>query len=321
MTGMRSFGWNVAERLRSLGFPADFAAAVGSCADTPYLSRRMLGYLNSASPRKEEDVADELLIIREDRDRFREKMINRRRKKPMNDRFLRGFSIDWTARGLRESYVAGIPSLQSLREMAFTCGITFFCGENGSGKSTLLEALAIACGLNPEGGTQNYRFSTYDDYSRLSEAIRLSRGISRPERSYFLRAESFFNMATAALREYNPDGRMPDYHARSHGESFLDFILDNRGAGLYLMDEPEAALSPQRQLELLVYLVQASRAGSQFIIATHSPLLLGTPGAEIWSFDDTVHPVSYRDTGSFQIMDLFLNNRERFLRELLREND
>ena len=87
------------------------------------------------------------------------------------------------------------------------------------------------------------------------------------------------------------------------------------------MDEPEAALSPQRQLELLVYLVQASRAGSQFIIATHSPLLLGTPGAEIWSFDDTVHPVSYRDTGSFQIMDLFLNNRERFLRELLREND
>ena len=135
-----------------------------------------------------------------------------------------------------------------------------------------------------------------------------------------LRAESFYNVATAALKEYNHDGAMPDYHARSHGESFMDFILDNRREGLYLMDEPEAALSPQKQLELLVYLVQMCRAGSQFIIATHSPILLGAPDAEIWCFDGTIHPIEYEQTDSYRIMSLFVHNRERMLRELFRED-
>ena len=133
--------------------------------------------------------------------------------------YIRSFSIDWSGE-IGRSYVADIEAIRALDSFTFQKNITFFAGENGSGKSTLLEALAIACGLNPEGGTANYNFSTYDDYSELGSAITLCRGISRPEWSYFLRAESFYNVASAAVREYN----LTDYHARSHGESFLEFI-------------------------------------------------------------------------------------------------
>lgn len=216
------------------------------------------------------------------------------------------------------SYVADIEAIRVLDSFTFQKNITFFAGENGSGKSTLLEALAIACGLNPEGGTANYNFSTYDDYSELGSAITLCRGISRPEWSYFLRAESFYNVASAAVREYN----LTDYHARSHGESFLEFIQSVDVPGLYFMDEPEAALSPQRQLTLLIYLVRMAQRGSQFVIATHSPILLGTPDADIYSFDDgRVQKVSYEETDSYQITKMFIENRSYLLERLLRDEE
>ena len=229
--------------------------------------------------------------------------------------YIRSFSIDWSGE-IGRSYVADIEAIRVLDSFTFQKNITFFAGENGSGKSTLLEALAIACGLNPEGGTANYNFSTYDDYSELGSAITLCRGISRPEWSYFLRAESFYNVASAAVREYN----LTDYHARSHGESFLEFIQSVDVPGLYFMDEPEAALSPQRQLTLLIYLVRMAQRGSQFVIATHSPILLGTPDADIYSFDDgRVQKVSYEETDSYQITKMFIENRSYLLERLLRD--
>ena len=231
--------------------------------------------------------------------------------------YIRSFSIDWSGE-IGRSYVADIEAIRALDSFTFQKNITFFAGENGSGKSTLLEALAIVCGLNPEGGTANYNFSTYDDYSELGSAITLCRGISRPEWSYFLRAESFYNVASAAVREYN----LTDYHARSHGESFLEFIQSVDVPGLYFMDEPEAALSPQRQLTLLIYLVRMAQRGSQFVIATHSPILLGTPDADIYSFDDgRVQKVSYEETDSYQITKMFIENRSYLLERLLRDEE
>ena len=231
--------------------------------------------------------------------------------------YIRSFSIDWSGE-IGRSYVADIEAIRVLDSFTFQKNITFFAGENGSGKSTLLEALAIACGLNPEGGTANYNFSTYDDYSELGSAITLCRGISRPEWSYFLRAESFYNVASAAVREYN----LTDYHARSHGESFLEFIQSVDVPGLYFMDEPEAALSPQRQLTLLIYLVRMAQRGSQFVIATHSPILLGTPDADIYSFDDgRVQKVSYEETDSYQITKMFIENRSYLLERLLQDEE
>ena len=319
------FAEKVEEKLTELGYGRAFARTVASFTNTEYTSKRMLSYLKNSLSTSEEEIAEEMLIILEERDRFRKKHIEKAgRGKTVTGLFVRGFTIDWKRleeqADVASSYVAEIPALRSLETFSFRSGLTFFCGENGSGKSTLLEALAVASGLNPEGGTRNYTFSTYDDCSDLAKAVRISRGPARPDWSCFLRAESFYNVASAAVREYNHDGRMPDYHARSHGESFLDFIVDNTKPGLYLMDEPEAALSPQRQLELLVYLVRMSRAGSQFIIATHSPILLGAPDAEILSFDGTVHPVAYEETESYRITKLFVDHRERMLRELFRED-
>ena len=226
--------------------------------------------------------------------------------------FIREASIDWD-RIPPDSYLRDIPALKGLDRLTFDSGVTFFAGENGAGKSTLLEALAVAGGYNPEGGTRNYHFSTYQDVSELSQAVRLVRGCRRWGAGCFFRAESFFNVATTALLEYD-DGSMPDYHAQSHGESFLNFLQDNCRGGLCLMDEPEAALSPQRQLALLLHLHDMAAAGSQFIIATHSPILLGLPEARILNFtEEGIRPVRYEDTESYQITKLFLERRERVL--------
>ena len=175
-----------------------------------------------------------------------------------NDLFIRALSIDWNEVE-KDSYLRHIPALKDLDFLQFRKNVTFFVGENGSGKSTLLEAIAVSYGFNAEGGTKNYNFSTYNDLSGLAEAIRLSRGIIRPLAGYFFRAESFFNVATAIMEKYNDDGFLPDYHKVSHGESFLDFMSHSSRQGIYLMDEPEAALSPQRQLTLLLHIIQMAR--------------------------------------------------------------
>ncbi len=238
----------------------------------------------------------------------------------MKQLFIRGLSIDWE-RIPRESYLWGIDALRGIDGLEFGAPITFFVGENGSGKSTLLEAIAAAAGFNPEGGTKNYRFSTRDTHSELYEALRLSRGAVRERSGYFLRAESFYNVATAEEEYADMGGTPHHYHERSHGESFLAMAQDNfRGGGLYLLDEPEAALSPQRQLTLMLEIVRCAGEGAQFLIVSHSPILLGTPEAQILSFDGgRIRPVEYEETDSFRITGMFIRDRKRFLRELMRE--
>lgn len=310
--------------LEQKGYPQDLCKEILRYMSTDYRMDRMTAYLQqNVHPSPEEAVDEMLAILEEPKAKARKKGVSKTRTDgkaaTQQDMFIRSFSINWDK--LEEgSYVKEIPALNSLREFRFRKRITFFVGENGSGKSTLLEALAIAKGLNPEGGTRNYNFSTYDDYSTLKSAITFQSGMLKPKWSYFLRAESFYNVASEAARNYNDDGCMTDFHARSHGESFLEFILENDEKGLYFMDEPEAALSPQRQLTLLLHLVKMAEKGSQFIIVTHSPILLGTPDADIVSFDEgELHRISYEETESYQVTKLFLENREVMLRQLLQE--
>lgn len=237
-----------------------------------------------------------------------------------SDLFLRAACMDWDAID-RSSYLWTIPAIAGVERVDFTSPVTCFVGENGSGKSTLLEAMAINCGFNPEGGTKHYSFSTFDSHSELNQCMRLIKGPKKPRWGYFLRAESFYNVATAEA-EYSRNGGQPQrLHEKSHGESFLATVQNNfRGGGVYLLDEPEAALSPQRQLTLLREIHDCARAGAQFFIVTHSPILLGLPDAAILSFDNgPIHPIAYEDTDSYQIMSLFLSDRRRILHDLLDE--
>ena len=235
---------------------------------------------------------------------------------------IQGVSINWDKIDSR-SYLRGIEAIKDLDYLAFNKNITIFVGENGSGKSTMLEAIAVSYGFNPEGGTKNYNFSTYDSHSELCDAIRLSRGFKKPGWGYFLRAESFYNVATAEemYSREDPRGVREQFHERSHGESFLQMAQSNfRGHGLYLLDEPEAALSPQRQLTLLLEIVNCAKEDAQFIMVTHSPILLGIPGAEILSFDNgQIHAIDYEDTDSYQITKMFIENKEQLLKRLLDE--
>ena len=238
----------------------------------------------------------------------------------MNELFIQRLSIDWNKID-QGSYLRKIESIKDLDELIFEKPITFFVGENGSGKSTLLEALAVAYGFNPEGGTKNYSFSTYDSHSPLYEAIRVSKGFRKAKWGYFLRAESFYNVATKEEEYADIAHPSEKYHEKSHGESFLALAQNHlRPNGLYLFDEPEAALSPQRQLTLLLEICSCAKQGSQFIIVTHSPILLGIPNAQILSFDDgTVHNCEYEETESYKVTEMFINNRELLLGRLLPE--
>ena len=247
--------------------------------------------------------------------------------------FIRSASVD-CADVAADSYVRTVPALAQLGALDLDRPVTFFAGENGSGKSTPLEALAVAYGFNPAGGTPSYRFQTYDDVSDLWQAVRLQKSMERPATGYFLRAESFFNVATQAeAYRQGGFGATPkeayyaryggrSFHEQSHGESFFALVSNLGPRGLYLLDEPEAALSPQRQLALLCSIVEASQAGSQFIVASHSPILLGIPGACICSFDEgEVREVPYESTTSYQVTELFINNRAGLLRNLLNEEE
>lgn len=238
----------------------------------------------------------------------------------MNEQFIQRLSIDWD-KIERNSYLRQIEAIKELDELIFEKPITFFVGENGSGKSTLLEALAVAYGFNPEGGTKNYFFSTYDSHSQLHEAVRISKGYRKAKWGYFLRAESFYNVATK--EEEYADFAHPSqkYHEKSHGESFLALAQKQlKPNGLYLFDEPEAALSPQRQLTLLMEIYAGAKQGSQFVIVTHSPILLGVPDAQIISFDyGAVHNCEYEETESYKVTEMFINNREFLLGRLLSE--
>jgi len=224
------------------------------------------------------------------------------------------------------AYPFSVPAIQSLKTLRFTSRIAFFVGENGSGKSTLLEAIAGQFGLGHLGGNRNFQSRTEDlnlDTDPLARALRLSFD-TRTGEGFFFRAESLFNIATRIDELGVEDGYGgKSLHAQSHGESFFT-VLDHkfRRSGLFLLDEPEAALSPQRQLSFLIMLYQSMQdyRDAQFIISTHSPVLLGYPGAQILCFDDgRIHEIEYEQAASVHIVRRFLNDREYFLKELFRE--
>ncbi|MBX4260407.1 AAA family ATPase (plasmid) [Clostridium estertheticum] len=214
-----------------------------------------------------------------------------------------------------------VPAIKDLSIMEFHKKVTFIVGENGTGKSTILEGIAVAYGFNPEGGTRNFNFSTNDTHSDLHENLKLVKGVKRPNDSFFLRAESFYNMATNID---NIDAVMSyggvSLHSQSHGESFLS-VIRNRfsGHGLYILDEPEAALSPSRQMSLLVIMDELIKQGSQFIIATHSPIIMSYPDSIIYELSDGIKEVKYKDTEHYKITKAFLDNPEKMLKALLFE--
>jgi predicted ATPase len=217
-------------------------------------------------------------------------------------------------------YPFSIPSIQSLDELELDAKVTFLIGENGSGKSTLIEAIAILAGFNAEGGSKHFRFGTRRSESCLHEFMRPVRGHRRPRDGFFLRAESYFNVATEIERlgVVNSYGGV-SLHEQSHGESFLALAMHRFGGdGLYILDEPEAALSPQRQLTLLsiVNNLVEDRA-SQFVIATHSPILIAYPEALIYRLaPNGIERVAYEDTEHFRITRDFLNSPERYFKTL-----
>ena len=226
----------------------------------------------------------------------------------------------------RNDFPYTIPAVQMLDKIKFHKDVTFFVGENGAGKSTVLEAIAMALGYSAEGGTKNVRFQTTNDSaaSPLHDAIQLTKSYQKPVDGYFLRAESFFNVATymddsGYLRGYGGKS----LHARSHGEAFMALLTYKfEGHGLYLLDEPEAALSPNRQLAALCAIDDLVKKESQFIIATHSPILLAYPNAKIIQFDEHgLSEIAYEDTEHFRITKDFLNHYPRRLQQLFEEDD
>ncbi len=234
----------------------------------------------------------------------------------------------------KTSYLQKLPVIKHLTEhenIKFTKNVTFFVGENGTGKSTLLEAIAVAYGFNPEGGSVNFNFSTNSTHSELWEHLTVIKR-NYPKDGFFLRAESLYNVATNldeldSVPSYG--GKIIDsyggvsLHNQSHGESFLS-IVKNRfgGRGLYILDEPEAALSPMRLLTLMAEIDYLVKKDSQFIIATHSPILMAFPDAEILEFSQNgINKVSYKETEHYQVTKSFLDAPERMLGYLLNEEN
>ncbi len=231
-----------------------------------------------------------------------------------------------------DSYISKLPAIKYLKnnELEFKAPVTFFCGENGTGKSTLLEAIAVAFGFNPEGGTLNFCFNSYDSHSYLYKHIGLVKGYNRPKDGFFLRAESYYNVASYIEELDSISSPTPlikesyggkSLHECSHGESFMAMVQNRLGGkGLYIFDEPEAALSPQRQMTLLCEIDRLVKNDSQLIIVTHSPILLSYPNAEIYQLSENgLDLTEYKDTLTYSVTKQFLNYPERMLEILLED--
>jgi len=218
------------------------------------------------------------------------------------------------------AYPFCLPAVRNLGKMEFDPAVTFIVGENGSGKSTLLEALAVALGYNAEGGSKNFGFRTRASHSCLHEYLRIARGVRLPRDGFFLRAESFFNLATV-IEDLDVGGAYGDrsLHEQSHGESFMALLQNRfRGKGLYILDEPEAALSPRRQMAALARIHELVQGGSQFVIATHSPILMAYPEASIFvCTPEGIRQRAYEDTEHYEVMHDFMANPRGAIRKLL----
>lgn len=231
-------------------------------------------------------------------------------------------------------YPFSVPTIGALTRLDFRARVTFFAGENGTGKSTLLEAIAAHIGFGREGGNRDMPHESTDSVHAVDPLVRalLLSFDKRTGEGFYFRAESLYSWASR-IDELDSDSAGAGFirdayggislHSRSHGETFFT-VLDHkfRRSGLFLLDEPEAALSPQRQLSFLILIHDTLRDNkdAQFIISTHSPILLGYPDAQIISFDDgTLHEIPYEETASMQIVRRFTSDRERFLDELFRD--
>ncbi len=255
---------------------------------------------------------------------------NKNRSLPDDGRgFVWSLRLERATVGSFDHYPFSIAAIRELEVLELDPKVTFLVGENGSGKSTLIEAIAVAAGFNAEGGTKNFAFATRRSESELCRHLRLVRSPRRPRDGFFLRAESYFNVATEIERlDEDPFGGPPiidsfggvSLHEQSHGESFLALVRHRfRGSGFYVLDEPEAALSPNRQLALLALMYDlVERRGSQFLIATHSPILMAYPGATIFQLSATggIQRVDYEETDHFLITRDFLSNRESYFKHL-----
>ncbi|WP_216827545.1 AAA family ATPase [Alkalihalobacterium elongatum] len=220
-----------------------------------------------------------------------------------------------------------LPVIQNFKELEFHPNVTFIVGENGMGKSTLLEGIAISLGFNPEGGSKNFNFSSYQSHSMLHQFLRIAKGIYKPEDYFFFRAETFYNVATNIEElDKEPGGGSKiiqsfggkSLHEQSHGESFFAAFLERfQGSGLYILDEPEAALSPLRQMSLLVRIHELVQQGSQLIISTHSPIIMAYPHAKIIQLTEAGMKESVlEETDHYQITKQFFDDKDRFLHHL-----
>lgn len=246
----------------------------------------------------------------------------------LNKNYLR--AVELTSDLPQESYLSSLPVIKAFKSIVrldFSAPVTFLVGENGTGKSTLLEAIAVAMGFNPEGGSRNFTFSTNQSHSELWKYIDTLKGLSSRD-GYFLRAESLYNLASNIDdMDKEPSFDPPvieayggvSLHKQSHGESFMSLIQNRfKGQGLYILDEPEAALSPMRLLTLISEIDRLVNSSSQIIIATHSPILMAYPKAEIIELSsDGIRKISYTETEHYKVTKQFLDNPERMLKYLL----
>jgi predicted ATPase len=227
-----------------------------------------------------------------------------------------------------DEYPFALPVVRNLDTLELHPAVTFLVGENGSGKSTLMEAIAVAWGFNPEGGTKNFRFGTRASHSVLHEYLRLVKSVRRPRDGFFLRAESLFNLATEIEHlDEEPAASPPiinsygyrSLHEQSHGESFFAVMMHRFGGhGFYVLDEPEAALSPSRQLAMISRIHQLVRARSQFVIATHSSILMAYPNSWIYQIGaGGLERVSLQETEHYIVAKHFLNDPQKQLSRLL----
>ncbi len=252
--------------------------------------------------------------------------------KPGLKQYLRSISLRRDAIESFEHYPYSVPAIAKLDELSFHPKVTFFVGENGTGKSTLLEGIAVGLGMNSSGGNKNTTFSiSTEAQNSLHTKLRFVRGGVRTKNFFFLRAESYFNLASYIDdldREFSPFCQMPEIidsyggvslHKQSHGESFLALLTNKlKGNGFYVFDEPEAALSPTRQFTALTLIHRLVEMGSQFVIATHSPILLTYPDAIIYSFDGpSIQPIPYEETSHYLITKDYLSNYKERLETLL----
>lgn len=256
-----------------------------------------------------------------------------------SDLYISGIKLQKNAADV-DNYVFSLPVIKNLGQLDLSKKVTFFVGENGTGKSTLLEAIAVNMGFNPEGGTRNFNFASNETHSQLYKFLTVVKGVKRPKDGFFLRAESFYNVATevdrlkkislashlfgeAAVPTDLDNSFLIDYggkslHNQSHGESFMSLVLNKfKGNSLFILDEPEAALSPTRQLSLLVKINELVKQNCQFIIATHSPILLAYPNSDIYVLNDNeITLTTYEATEHYTLTKQFLNNTEKMLNYL-----